>query len=78
MRAIPRFVPLSIVVSMAVFACSSTSSNSGTPKIACKATPLTAIGQNFFSDISAASGIQLNNFTANPPKAIPINDHSRL
>ncbi len=78
MRSTPRFVPLSIVASMAVIACSSSSSNSGAPKIACKANTLTAISQNFFNDISASSGIQLNNFVPNPPKAIPINDHSRL
>jgi hypothetical protein len=81
MRSKSRFVPLSIVVSMAVFACSSSSSSSpapAAPAFACKATPLTAISQNFFNDISVSSGIQLNNFTANPPKAIPINDHSRL
>ncbi len=31
-----------------------------------------------FVDVSAASGIQQNNFVANPPMRIPINDHSRL
>ena len=78
MRSSPRFIPLSILVSVAVFACSSSSSNAGAPKVACKATPLTAIGQTFFKDISASSGITLNNYVVSPPKAIPINDHSRL
>jgi len=32
----------------------------------------------FFTDVSAASGIQDQNFVANPPTPIPINDHSRL
>ncbi|MBW2277179.1 MAG: CRTAC1 family protein [Deltaproteobacteria bacterium] len=37
-----------------------------------------AIGTNFFLDISDASGIREDNFDPDPPVTIPINDHSRL
>ncbi|HEX7664995.1 MAG TPA: CRTAC1 family protein [Polyangiaceae bacterium] len=63
-------------------ACSSSSGGSAADpnagKIACKSTPLVGLDSNYFTDISASSGITLDNFTPNPPKTIPINDHSRL
>lgn len=61
-------------------ACSSTTPDpdAGPPAIACTETPLTPIGQGFFKDISASSGITLDNFVPNPTTPIPINDHSRL
>ncbi len=46
--------------------------------VACKSKPVTPIATNFFTDISAPSGIQLDNYKPNPTPAIPINDHSRL
>lgn len=45
---------------------------------ACEARELAAPGEDFFVDISEASGIRKDNFVASPPKPIPINDHSRL
>jgi len=44
----------------------------------CESRSLTAIGEGFFKDVSAVSGIQKGNFVANPTTTIPINDHSRL
>lgn len=49
-----------------------------TPHEACTARELAAPGEDFFSDISDASGIRKGNFVANPATPIPINDHSRL
>jgi hypothetical protein len=48
------------------------------PPAACTARDLTAPGEDFFVDISDASGIRKGNFVANPATPIPINDHSRL
>ena len=45
---------------------------------ACEPKPLTAIGNDFFVDISFASGIRVGNFVPTPQTPIPINDHSRL
>ena len=47
-------------------------------RIACEARPGREPGEDFFTDISASSGIQKGNFVANPTTPIPINDHSRL
>jgi len=44
----------------------------------CTAPAVVPLPGAFFTDISAASGIQAGNFVVDPPKAIPINDHSRL
>ena len=44
----------------------------------CDPVPLTPPGQGFFVDISDPSGIRADNFVADPPQPIPINDHSRL
>jgi hypothetical protein len=44
----------------------------------CATAPLETPVKDFFVDISASSGIQKDNFVANPAVAIPINDHSRL
>ena len=44
----------------------------------CEPVPLTAPGMGFFTDISDASGIRVDNFVPDPPMPIPINDHSRL
>jgi hypothetical protein len=49
-----------------------------TPHESCIARELTAPVEDFFADISEASGIRKGNFVANPTKPIPINDHSRL
>ena len=73
----------SILVVFTAVACSSSSSSPGStsssaPSFTCKSTPEAALGQGFFTDISVASGITLNNFVASPAKPIPINDHSRL
>jgi len=48
------------------------------PPLECEPRPLQAPGAATFVDISAASGIQLGNFSPSPTTAIPINDHSRL
>jgi enediyne biosynthesis protein E4 len=40
--------------------------------------PVAAPGPTSFVDISAASGIQANNYVVDPASPIPINDHSRL
>src|SRR5262245_51347456 len=48
------------------------------PPIACVPHPLVVPERDFFTDISAASGIQKNNFVPSPATPIPINDHSRL
>jgi len=50
----------------------------GEPGFACTPLPFTPAGQGFFRDISDASGIRVDNFVADPPSPIPINDHSRL
>ena len=76
MRSFARLAFLGIAVTVA---CSSApASPPTTAKIACAPSPLSVVGQDFFTDISASSGIQLNNFVPNPTTPIPINDHSRL
>ncbi len=50
----------------------------GPDPIECEDRPVEAPSETTFVDISADSGIQAGNFTANPTTAIPINDHSRL
>ncbi len=64
---------VAVVVMVAGAACQSKSAS-----VECTSKPVTAIGTSFFTDISDASGIRLDNYTPNPPKPIPINDHSRL
>ncbi len=44
----------------------------------CAPHPVVPIGDAFFRDISAASGIQDQNYVPNPATPIPANDHSRL
>ncbi len=44
----------------------------------CDPQPLVPIGESFFTDISASSGIQDQNYVPNPATPIPANDHSRL
>lgn len=82
MREVTRLGRLSILALFAAAACSSSSSApppaASKTKLDCKSTPVVPIGTGFFTDISTASGITAGNFVANPPKAIPINDHSRL
>lgn len=53
-------------------------SGTGAPAFECTPQPLVAIGTGFFSDISDASGIRVENYAADPAGPIPINDHSRL
>lgn len=55
-----------------------TTATTGAPGLACEPRPLVAPGEGFFADISDASGIRVDNFVADPPAPIPINDHSRL
>lgn len=50
----------------------------GGDKLECEAKPVQAPSAMSFVDISAASGIQANNFVVSPTTSIPINDHSRL
>jgi len=46
---------------------------------ACEARPLVPYAPDgAFADISASSGIQDQNYVPDPPRKIPINDHSRL
>lgn len=60
----------------------STEANPGEPgtgePLTCAPQALVAPKSGFFSDISDASGIRVDNFTPDPPTPIPINDHSRL
>ena len=64
---------------LALAACTgSTAEEMMAPPFECEAKPLQAPSATSFVDISAASGIQINNFIPNPLTAIPINDHSRL
>jgi hypothetical protein len=51
---------------------------SSEPELVCEPRPVEAPTAAAFVDISAASGIQTNNFVASPATPIPINDHSRL
>lgn len=82
---------LAYLVGLSVFSVAACSSDAGTtagggtadggspgPVLACTERPLTALGEDFFVDISAPSGIQKDNFVPNPTVSIPINDHSRL
>ncbi len=50
----------------------------GDTPIACEPVTLTLPVEGFFTDISAPSGIQKDNFVPVPAMPIPINDHSRL
>lgn len=70
-RALVALVPM-------IAACDDSSSGDDVEPIACDATPIVAPGPSTFVDISAASGIQANNFVPSPATPIPINDHSRL
>ncbi len=54
-----------------------TTATTGEPQT-CAPQPLVAPKSGFFSDISDASGIRVENFVPNPATPIPINDHSRL
>jgi hypothetical protein len=44
----------------------------------CEPQAVEAIGEGFFTDISDASGIRVDNYVEDPSEPIPINDHSRL
>lgn len=44
----------------------------------CRSGQVQLLAENFFEDVSDASGIRVGNFTPMPPTPIPINDHSRL
>ena len=44
----------------------------------CAPRPVVPIGEGFFTDVSAASGIQDQNYVPNPATPVPSNDHSRL
>ncbi len=73
----------SIAALLFLVACDGASTSEPTPDaapepIACSAKPVQAASATSFVDVSAASGIQENNFLPNPLIPIPINDHSRL
>jgi len=71
-----RFASLALLLA----ACTSPGKGDDTemPPLECEAKPIQQPDASTFVDISAASGIQVGNFTPNPTTAIPINDHSRL
>jgi enediyne biosynthesis protein E4 len=48
------------------------------PAAECAPQAVVPLGEQFFQDISAASGIQDQNYVPNPPTPVPSNDHSRL
>jgi hypothetical protein len=48
------------------------------PAAECDPQAVVPLGQNFFTDISKASGIQDQNFVPNAPTPVANNDHSRL
>ncbi|MBX3261790.1 MAG: CRTAC1 family protein [Labilithrix sp.] len=82
-----RRTPLACTLGLAaltIWACSSETpaavggGDGGAPAVACEPRPLALLGEDFFVDISEASGIQKDNFVPNPKTPIPINDHSRL
>ena len=50
----------------------------GEPGFTCTPQARVVPSKGFFSDISDASGIRVDNFVVDPPVPIPINDHSRL
>ena len=83
MRASRVFAAVLVLAGLSMTACSSDAVKAGDGKsvldpVACVQTPLTEPGEDFFTDISAASGITKNNFVESPATPIPINDHSRL
>ncbi len=53
-------------------------SGSDVTKPVCVPGEITPLGENFFTDISVASGIRHGNVVYGSTTAIPINDHSRL
>ncbi len=55
-----------------------TATDTGTAGFTCEAQQLKAPGTGFFTDVSEASGMQVENFVPDPAEPIPINDHSRL
>jgi len=55
-----------------------TDGTTGEPGFTCTPQALVLPTKGFFSDISDASGIRVDNFVVAPPVPIPINDHSRL
>jgi hypothetical protein len=67
MRAL--FIPL------IALACTGGDSPNETP---CGISDLTAPDADFFSDISETSGMQVDNYSEDPPAGTSINDHSRL
>lgn len=78
-----RFASLALALSITACASSNMSDDQlegqpTEPPEQCDATPLQTPGATTFVDISAASGIQANNFVPTPAAPIPINDHSRL
>jgi hypothetical protein len=87
-RAVLRltFASTSLALLAALGAACSTSSSvpegagadASVPGTTCTAKALVAPTRDFFRDVSEKSGLQKNNFVANPPAPIPINDHSRL
>ena len=52
--------------------------NAGPVLQACEQRAVVVPTQNFFTDISDASGIRVDNFYTDPPMGTVINDHSRL
>ncbi len=80
---------LTMILGGLLFACSDESGGSGDggnsrdadqadQGASCSPKTPVALGKDFFKDISDKSGIRDQNFDPDPPKPIPINDHSRL
>lgn len=84
MRALSPIVVISALALLGFPGCSDTGGSAEPAASAldggatCSPRGLTAIGEDFFADISEASGIQEGNFVPSPTTPIPINDHSRL
>ena len=73
-----RFYALGMLIS----GCADDGDQPGAPPTvdpaACEVRDVLAPQTDFFTDVSAQSGIQVGNFDPNPPEGMVINDHSRL
>jgi len=70
------------LLGLIIFGCTDGADGAGEPPgvepTTCDERPVTVPQTDFFSDISAQSGIQAGNFDPDPPEGMVINDHSRL
>lgn len=67
-----------MLVFLALFACTSRDSDTEPPAPICEPRALAPVTEAFFTDVSDASGIRVDNFYTPAPAGIVINDHSRL